>query len=225
MPHKTGLLLIFRSSLKTLDLGLKGELTITAAMEALGNSLFLDQVPDSWAAKAYPSMAGLSIWYVAVVTKTTLSVLIWSYMQRWKEHTAWAICAYPPKHLRYPVYLCILLFLLHNILRVLWDNIFNIVGFIIPNVVVTALFQMSRFKLNIRAIMLFTHHMLQNHNLYGWKYLALLSRITSGCFSGTWTCFFESKNLKTGLLISSFRLLCGWEDSSIHRVSWLPSCR
>lgn len=53
---------MFRTSLKTLDLGLKGELTITAAMEALGNSLFLDSVPDSWSAKAYPSMAGLSAW-------------------------------------------------------------------------------------------------------------------------------------------------------------------
>nr|CAB3238646.1 dynein beta chain, ciliary-like [Phallusia mammillata] len=58
-----------RSSLKTLDLGLKGELTITAAMEALGNSLFLDQVPESWAAKAYPSMAGLTIWYVDLLLR------------------------------------------------------------------------------------------------------------------------------------------------------------
>ena len=48
--------------MKTLDLGLKGELTITPKMEALGNSLFLDQVPESWANKAYPSMAGLTAW-------------------------------------------------------------------------------------------------------------------------------------------------------------------
>lgn len=54
----------FRSTLKTLDLGLKGELTITAEMESLGNSLFLDQVPDSWSKKAYPSLAGLSAWYI-----------------------------------------------------------------------------------------------------------------------------------------------------------------
>ncbi|CAK8694647.1 unnamed protein product [Clavelina lepadiformis] len=58
-----------RSSLKTLDLGLKGELTITAAMEALGNSLFLDSVPESWALKAYPSMAGLTIWYVDLLLR------------------------------------------------------------------------------------------------------------------------------------------------------------
>ena len=52
----------FRLSLKTLNLGLKGELTITPSMEALGNSLFLNQVAETWAKKAYPSMAGLSAW-------------------------------------------------------------------------------------------------------------------------------------------------------------------
>jgi dynein heavy chain len=36
-----------RRSLKELDLGLKGELTITNDMEDLGNSLFFDQV-KSW---------------------------------------------------------------------------------------------------------------------------------------------------------------------------------
>lgn len=58
-----------RSSLKTLDLGLKGELTITSQMEALGNSLFLDMVPESWAAKAYPSMAGLAAWYADLLQR------------------------------------------------------------------------------------------------------------------------------------------------------------
>ncbi len=36
-----------RRSLKELDLGLKGELTITPDMEDLGNSLFFDQVRKS----------------------------------------------------------------------------------------------------------------------------------------------------------------------------------
>uniref|UniRef100_F7AU91 AAA+ ATPase domain-containing protein n=1 Tax=Ciona intestinalis TaxID=7719 RepID=F7AU91_CIOIN len=58
-----------RTSLKTLDLGLKGELTITASMEALGNSMFLDSVPDSWTAKAYPSMSGLTAWYVDLLLR------------------------------------------------------------------------------------------------------------------------------------------------------------
>ncbi|XP_077967769.1 dynein beta chain, ciliary-like [Styela clava] len=58
-----------RSTLKTLDLGLKGELTITADMESLGNSLFLDSVPESWTKKAYPSLSGLSIWYADLLLR------------------------------------------------------------------------------------------------------------------------------------------------------------
>ena len=42
---------------------LQGELTISADMEALGNALFLDQVPESWSKRAYPSLLGLSAWF------------------------------------------------------------------------------------------------------------------------------------------------------------------
>ena len=52
-----------RRSLKELDLGLKGELTITSDMEDLSSSLFLDQVPPSWTKRAYASLNGLSSWY------------------------------------------------------------------------------------------------------------------------------------------------------------------
>ncbi|CAH1795230.1 unnamed protein product [Owenia fusiformis] len=52
-----------RRSLKELDLGLKGELTITSDMEDLGNALFLDRVPESWAKRAYPSLYPLGLWY------------------------------------------------------------------------------------------------------------------------------------------------------------------
>ena len=52
-----------RRSLKELDLGLKGELTITSDMEALSNSLFLDNVPDNWSKRAYPSLFTLGLWY------------------------------------------------------------------------------------------------------------------------------------------------------------------
>lgn len=52
-----------KRTLKELDLGLKGELTITSDMEQLENSLFLDQVPLCWAARAYPSLLGLSAWF------------------------------------------------------------------------------------------------------------------------------------------------------------------
>ncbi|KAI8853660.1 dynein heavy chain and region D6 of dynein motor-domain-containing protein [Chytridium lagenaria] len=43
-----------RRSLKELELGLKGDLTITEHMETLMNSLFLNQVPASWEKLAYP---------------------------------------------------------------------------------------------------------------------------------------------------------------------------
>ncbi|CAH1960840.1 unnamed protein product [Acanthoscelides obtectus] len=51
-----------KRSLKELDLGLKGELTITSDMEELDQSLFMDNVPDSWASKAYPSLLPLAQW-------------------------------------------------------------------------------------------------------------------------------------------------------------------
>ena len=52
-----------KRSLKELELGLKGELTITADMEDLSNCLFLDQVPPYWTKLAYASLHGLSAWY------------------------------------------------------------------------------------------------------------------------------------------------------------------
>ncbi|KAJ8945230.1 hypothetical protein NQ318_011210 [Aromia moschata] len=51
-----------RRSLRELELGLKGELTITSDMEVLGDALFMDTVPDTWAVKAYPSLLPLGQW-------------------------------------------------------------------------------------------------------------------------------------------------------------------
>jgi dynein heavy chain len=58
-----------RRSLRELDLGLKGELTITADMEELSNALFLDQVPTSWSKKAYPSLLSLGPWYADLLQR------------------------------------------------------------------------------------------------------------------------------------------------------------
>uniref|UniRef100_A0A1I8JH23 DHC_N2 domain-containing protein n=1 Tax=Macrostomum lignano TaxID=282301 RepID=A0A1I8JH23_9PLAT len=58
-----------RRTLKELDLGLKGELTITPDMEALSNSMFLDQVPESWERRAYPSLFGLTVWYADLLQR------------------------------------------------------------------------------------------------------------------------------------------------------------
>ncbi|KAJ3191413.1 hypothetical protein HK101_007802 [Irineochytrium annulatum] len=58
-----------RRSLKELELGLKGDLTITEHMETLMNSLFLNQVPASWEKLAFPSLAGLATWYADLLLR------------------------------------------------------------------------------------------------------------------------------------------------------------
>lgn len=49
-------------SLVELDLGFRGDLTMSDGMEDLAQSLFLDRVPKSWETLAYPSMRTLSSW-------------------------------------------------------------------------------------------------------------------------------------------------------------------
>lgn len=58
-----------KRSLRELDLGLKGELTITSDMEDLENALFLDQVPPVWSQRAYPSLLGLTAWFVDLLLR------------------------------------------------------------------------------------------------------------------------------------------------------------
>ncbi|XP_066581161.1 dynein beta chain, ciliary [Prorops nasuta] len=58
-----------KRSLRELDLGLKGELTITSDMEDLENALFLDQVPPIWTSKAYASLLGLTAWFVDLLLR------------------------------------------------------------------------------------------------------------------------------------------------------------
>ena len=58
-----------RRSLKELDLGLKGELTMGPDMEELSNALFFDQVPASWTKRAYDSLNGLSAWYADMLLR------------------------------------------------------------------------------------------------------------------------------------------------------------
>jgi len=60
---------LIKLTLKELDLGLKGELTITTAMEELSNALFMDEIPEAWNAKAYPSMLGLGAWFADLVQR------------------------------------------------------------------------------------------------------------------------------------------------------------
>ena len=57
-----GLMFELKRSLAELDLGLKGDLSISEPMEALMNALYDDKVPKTWNAKAYPSMRPLGPW-------------------------------------------------------------------------------------------------------------------------------------------------------------------
>ncbi|XP_049715503.1 dynein axonemal heavy chain 9 isoform X4 [Elephas maximus indicus] len=56
-------------SLRELDLGLKGELTMTSDMENLQNALYLDMVPEPWARRAYPSTAKLAAWFLDLLNR------------------------------------------------------------------------------------------------------------------------------------------------------------
>ncbi|NWW80460.1 DYH9 protein, partial [Climacteris rufus] len=58
-----------RRSLTELELGLKGELTMTSNMENLQNALFLDVVPESWVKRSYPSTASLGTWFADLLTR------------------------------------------------------------------------------------------------------------------------------------------------------------
>uniref|UniRef100_A0A6Q2WZ44 Dynein axonemal heavy chain 17 n=1 Tax=Esox lucius TaxID=8010 RepID=A0A6Q2WZ44_ESOLU len=66
-----------RRSLRQLNLGLKGELTMTSDMESLQTAIFLDLVPESWTRRAYPSMCSLALWFTDLLGRV-------------KELEAWA---------------------------------------------------------------------------------------------------------------------------------------
>uniref|UniRef100_A0A8C9AK17 Dynein axonemal heavy chain 11 n=1 Tax=Prolemur simus TaxID=1328070 RepID=A0A8C9AK17_PROSS len=52
-----------RASLEQLDLGLKGELTLSPDVEAQQSALSYDTVPDAWSKLAYPSTYSLAQWF------------------------------------------------------------------------------------------------------------------------------------------------------------------
>jgi dynein heavy chain len=49
-------------SLKELQLGFAGELTMSDAMDGLKTSLYLDRIPAAWQKRAWPSLRPLSSW-------------------------------------------------------------------------------------------------------------------------------------------------------------------
>ena len=60
------LLSAIRKDLKEVDLGLKGELTVTPYMESIEKALYLDGVPPKWGKILGPSTKPLGAWFVDV---------------------------------------------------------------------------------------------------------------------------------------------------------------
>jgi dynein heavy chain len=58
------LLIKMRLTLSELELGFRGDLTMSESMETLTNELYLDEIPGVWSKVAYPSMRTLSSWLV-----------------------------------------------------------------------------------------------------------------------------------------------------------------
>lgn len=64
-----GLLSQIKTSLLELDMGLKGTLNITEAMENLQTALNLNRVPGSWASVAYLSKKNLLGWLDDIILR------------------------------------------------------------------------------------------------------------------------------------------------------------
>jgi len=56
-------------SLSELDMGFRGELTMSEPMEALEKALFLDKVPATWAKLAWPSLKPLNGWMASMAKR------------------------------------------------------------------------------------------------------------------------------------------------------------
>jgi len=78
------LLFELKRSLAELDLGLKGDLSISEPMEALMNSLYDDKVPATWNKYAWPTMRPLGAWLSDV-------------LQRQRQLEAWTADLSTPK--------------------------------------------------------------------------------------------------------------------------------
>jgi len=71
------LLAEMKLSLFELDLGLKGDLTISDAMEAMMEALFFEKIPMMWEKKSYPTLRPLTSW-VADVLERAVQLADWT---------------------------------------------------------------------------------------------------------------------------------------------------
>lgn len=92
------LLTEMKRSLKELDLGLKGSLTMTAPMEAMMLALATDTVPPFWKRLSSPSLRGLASWLANLLARhaqllewtTDLAVpkSVWLSGDFWFQHSS-----------------------------------------------------------------------------------------------------------------------------------------
>jgi len=73
------LLVTVRATLEDLIKALKGELVMSDELEALAASLFTNQVPDAWAAVAYPSLMPLAAWVADLLARV-------QFIEHWIQH-------------------------------------------------------------------------------------------------------------------------------------------
>ena len=71
---------MLNSSLKQLQLALKGIVVLSADLEAMGNALFDQEVPAIWTKVAYPSLKPLQPWFADFLARTA------QFMQNWVDH-------------------------------------------------------------------------------------------------------------------------------------------
>lgn len=69
---------VIKTSLTELDMGLKGQLNITDAMDELFRNLSLGFVPGAWAAVAYFSLKPLGLWFTDMLKR-------WTQLNDWTE--------------------------------------------------------------------------------------------------------------------------------------------
>lgn len=65
------LVTVILKSISELEMGYKGELTMSEAMEELANSLVMGRVPKKWEASAYPSLRSLGSWILDLNSRIT----------------------------------------------------------------------------------------------------------------------------------------------------------
>jgi len=88
------LIRILHTSTRDVQLALKGLVVMSGELDAMGTSLFVEQTPALWEAKAYPSLKPLTSWVLDLVDRL-------SFMSGWVDNgtpcTYWISCYFFPQ--------------------------------------------------------------------------------------------------------------------------------